>query len=147
MILFWASFMTLIAGGVGFAVRAGILGDWGRQFGFTQFDLGNITGAGLWGFPIAIIPLSFLADRVGYKPLMVIAFLLHLSSAIVTLAATAVFSAYGHDAAYWCLYIGTFIFSLGNGACEAFINPLTATLFPCARRTGSTCSTPVGRAA
>jgi MFS family permease len=133
MILFWASFLTLIAGGVGFAVRAGILGEWGKQFGFTQFDLGNITGAGLWGFPIAIIPLSFIADRVGYKPLMVLAFLLHVSSAVVTLAATYVYSAYGHDAAYQCLYWGTFIFSLGNGACESVINPLTATLFPRAK--------------
>ncbi len=133
MILFWASFLTLIAGGVGFAVRAGILAEWGKQFGFTQFDLGNITGAGLWGFPIAIIPLSFIADRVGYKPLMVLAFLLHVSSAVVTLAATYVYSAYGHDAAYQCLYWGTFIFSLGNGACESVINPLTATLFPRAK--------------
>ena len=133
MILFWASFLTLIAGGIGFAVRAGILAEWGKQFGFTQFDLGNITGAGLWGFPIAIIPLSLIADRVGYKPLMVLAFLLHAGSAVVTLAATYVYSAYGHDAAYQCLYWGTFIFSLGNGACESVINPLTATLFPRAK--------------
>ena len=133
MILFWASFLTLIAGGIGFAVRAGILVDWGKQFGFTQFDLGNITGAGLWGFPIAIIPLSFIADRVGYKPLMVLAFLLHASSAVVTLAASYVYTAYGHDAAYQCLYWGTFIFSLANGACESVINPLTATLFPRAK--------------
>ena len=136
MILFWASFLTLIAGGVGFAVRVNILIDWGKQFGFTQFDLGNITGAGLWGFPIAIIPLSFIADRVGYKPLMVLAFLLHVASAVVTLAAGYVYTAYGaagHDAAYQCLYWGTFIFSLGNGACESVINPLTATLFPRAK--------------
>jgi MFS family permease len=133
MILFWASFLTLIAGGVGFAVRAGILLEWGKQFGFTQFDLGNITGAGLWGFPIAIIPLSFIADRVGYKPLMGLAFFFHVASAVVTLAAGPIYTAYGHDAAYQCLYWGTFIFSLGNGACESVINPLTATLFPRAK--------------
>jgi MFS family permease len=133
MILFWASFLTLIAAGIGFAVRNGILGEWGKQFGFTQFDLGNITGAGLWGFPIAIIPLSFVADRIGYKPLMGIAFFFHVLSAVVTLAATPLYAAYGHDAAYQCLYWGSFIFSLGNGACEAVINPLTATLFPRAK--------------
>jgi len=133
MVLFWASFLTLIAGGIGFAVRAGILAEWGKQFGFTQFDLGNITGAGLWGFPIAIIPLSFVADRVGYKPLMGLAFFFHVASAVITLAATPIYAAYGHDAAYQCLYWGTFIFSLGNGACESVINPLTATLFPRAK--------------
>jgi MFS family permease len=39
-------------------------------------------------------------------------------------------TAYGKVGAYWCLYIGQFAFSLGNGTCEAVINPLTATLFP-----------------
>ncbi len=49
---------------------------------------------------------------------------------MVTLAATPVFEAYGKDATYWCLYVGMFMFSLGNGMCEAAINPLVATLYP-----------------
>jgi hypothetical protein len=48
--LFWASFLTLIAAGIGFSVRAAILKDWGQQFGFTQSELGSITGGGLFGF-------------------------------------------------------------------------------------------------
>ena len=31
-VLFWASFFTLIAAGMGFAIRGDILNDWGRQF-------------------------------------------------------------------------------------------------------------------
>ena len=50
MVLFWASFLTLIAAGMGFAVRGDILGDWGQEFGFTQTELGGITGGGLVGF-------------------------------------------------------------------------------------------------
>src|SRR6476620_5915532 len=92
--LFWASFLTLIAAGVGFSVRGAILGDWSRQFGFTQGELGAITGGGLVGFGITIIALSFVADRIGYGPLMFLAFLLHAASAVVTLAATPVFHAY-----------------------------------------------------
>jgi MFS family permease len=131
MIIFWASFMTLIAGGIGFTVRNALLASWGKQFAFTQFELGQITGAGLWGFPIAIIGLSFIVDRVGYGKVMVVAFVLHVLSAVVTLAATPVFQAVGNkDGAYWCLYLGSWIFSLANGACESVINPLTATLFP-----------------
>src|SRR4029078_6384115 len=61
---------------------------------------------------------------------MVIGFLLHASSAVVTFAATPVYESMGKDAAYWCLNIGMWLFALGNGACEAVINPLTATLFP-----------------
>src|SRR6516165_929536 len=86
--LFWASFLTLIAAGVGFSIRGAILGDWGKQFGFTQGELGGITGGGLIGFGITIIALSFVADWLGYGRLMVLAFLLHTLSAVVTLAAT-----------------------------------------------------------
>lgn len=124
--IFFASFMTLVAAGVGFGVRGGVLADLGGQFGFTKSDLGAITGGGLAGFGFTIIFFSFFADRVGYKPLLIGGFLLHLISAVVQVAATTM----SKDAAYQALYWGAFIFSLGNGLCEAAINPLTATLFP-----------------
>ncbi len=129
-ILFWASFLTLIAAGIGFSVRAAILKDWGQQFGFTQSELGTITGGGLIGFGLAIIFFSFCADRFGYGKLMLVAFLLYASSAVVTFAATPVYGMYGKDGAYMCLNVGMWLFALGNGTCEAVINPLTATLFP-----------------
>ncbi len=128
-VLFWASFCTLIAAGIGFSVRGFILKDWGNQFGFTQSELGTITGGGLIGFGIAIIFFSFCADQFGYGKLMLVAFLLHASSAIVTFAATPVYNAYGKEGAYICLTVGMWLFALGNGTCEAVINPLTATLF------------------
>lgn len=133
--LFLASFFTLIAAGVGFSVRGVILDDWAGQFGFTKAKLGEITGGGLVGFGITIIACSLIADRVGYKALMMLAFLLHVSSALVTFAATPVFEAMGkssagQDAAFQCLYWGAFLFSLANGVCESVINPLVATLYP-----------------
>jgi MFS family permease len=129
-ILFWASFFTLIAAGMGFSIRGDILNEWGRQFGFTQTDLGIITGQGLAGFGIAIIFFSFFADLVGYGKLMIVAFLLHVLSVALTLAAPLAFQQYGKDGAFYCLYLGAWSFSLANGTCEAVINPLTATLFP-----------------
>lgn len=128
--LFWASFITLIAAGIGFAIRGAILKDWAAQFGFTQNELGNITGGGLVGFGLTIIVLSFVADKVGYGPLMALAFLLHLSSVLVTVAATPIYNSMGREACYQCLWWGCFLFALGNGTCEAVINPLTATLYP-----------------
>jgi len=131
MFLFWASFFTLIAAGIGFSVRGvELLQDWGNQYGFTQTELGTISGGGLIGFGLAIIFFSFFADRFGYGKLMVVAFLLHVSSAVVTFAATPVFNQYGKDGAFYCLNLGMWLFALGNGTCEAVINPLTATLFP-----------------
>jgi MFS family permease len=129
-LLFWASFLTLIAAGMGFAIRGDIIGDWGREFGFTQTELGKITGQGLAGFGLTIIFFSFFSDLLGYGKLMVIAFLLHALSVALTLAAPFAFQVYGKEGAYWCLLLGAWAFSLGNGTCEAVINPLTATLFP-----------------
>jgi MFS family permease len=130
MVLFWASFLTLIAAGMGFSIRGDILADWGRQFGFTQTDLGIITGQGLAAFGLTIIFFSFIADLVGYGKLMIVAFLLHVLSVVLTLAAPMAFQAYRKDGAFYCLYLGAFSFSLANGTCEAVINPLTASLFP-----------------
>jgi MFS family permease len=128
--LFLASFITLVAAGIGFSIRSGILDDWGRQFGFTQTELGAITGSGLWGFALAVMVVSMIADRVGYGPLMFVAFALHVLAAVVTLAAGFVFTQYGKTQTFWLLYAGMSIFALANGTCEAIINPLTATLYP-----------------
>ncbi len=128
--LFIASFMTLIAAGVGFAIRGAILGAWSAEYGFTFTELGTITGGGLVGFGLIIIVSSLFVDKIGYKPLMMLAFVLHILSAFITFAASSVHAAYGKDATYYCLYIGMFMFAVANGLCEAVINPLTATLYP-----------------
>src|SRR5262249_7750984 len=69
-------------------------------------------------------------DLVGYGKLMIIAFLLHTLSVVLTLAAPFAFQQYGKEGAYYCLFLGAWSFSLANGTCEAVINPLTASLFP-----------------
>jgi MFS family permease len=128
--IFLASFLTLIAAGIGFAIRGAILEEWASQFGFTMFELGTITGGGLVGFGLVIIAASFFVDKVGYKPILFLAFLCHLGSAALTLAATPIFQSSGKAATYDCLYYGMFLFAIGNGLCEAVINPLVATLYP-----------------
>jgi len=135
--LLYAGFVAILAAGVGFSIRGGILGDWGAQFGFTQSDLGKITGGGLTGFGIIIILSSLIADRIGYGKLMLLAFVMHFLSAVVTLAATPLFEARvaadpvaAKAIAYQCLFWGMFMFAIGNGIVEAVVNPLVATLYP-----------------
>jgi len=135
--LLFAGFMAILAAGVGFGVRGGILGDWGSQFGFTQSDLGGITGGGLTGFGIIILLGALIADKIGYGKLLITAFVMHFLSAVITLAASPVYNSMkasdpvgAQHAAYWLLYIGMFMFAIGNGLCEAVVNPLVATLFP-----------------
>lgn len=129
-LIFLASFLTLIAAGMGFAIRGGLLGVWGQQYGFTQTELGLITGGGLIGFGVIILLVCLWVDVIGYKPLLIVAFIAHILSAVLTFAATPVFNAYGKDATFYCLSAGMWLFAIGNGLCEASINPLVATLYP-----------------
>lgn len=125
--LLWAGFTAILAAGVGFAIRGGILDNWGREFGFTGLQLGTIGGAGFTGFCFGIIIGGFVADKIGYGKLVVAAFLFHVLSAFVTFAAVEGTSP---EQAYTYLFWGTFIFAIANGTLEAVANPLVATLFP-----------------
>ncbi|MBL8848917.1 MAG: MFS transporter [Planctomycetaceae bacterium] len=125
--LLWAGFMAILAAGVGFAIRGGILDNWGREFGFTAGELGAIGGFGFTGFCFGIIIGGVVADKIGYGKLVIAAFLLHVLSAVVTFAPSATMS---KDMVRELLAWGTFIFSFANGTLEAVANPLVATLFP-----------------
>jgi MFS family permease len=124
--------MAILAAGVGFSVRSGILaqGQWASEYGFTQTELGAITGGGLTGFGIIILLSSLIADRIGYGRLMFAAFFMHAVSAALTLATGAAYAAGGKPLAFQCLFWGMFLFAIGNGIAEAVVNPLVATLFP-----------------
>jgi MFS family permease len=133
--LLWAGFFAIFASGVGFSVRAGILGIWGSEYGFTQTELGGITGGGLTGFGIIILLGSLVADRIGYGKLMGLALILHVATAVQTLLTGYIYTAFGggvagKDAAYWNLFVAMFLFSIANGVCETVVNPMVATLFP-----------------
>src|SRR5438045_1008966 len=79
--LLWAGFLAILAAGVGFAIRGGILSNWGAEYGFTGAELGQIAGGGFTGFCFGIIIGGVIADKVGYGKLVISAFLLHIISA------------------------------------------------------------------
>src|SRR4029078_8690425 len=85
--LLWAGFVAILATGIGFGVRGGILANWGAEFGFTSAQLGDLGGAGLTGFCFGIIIGGVVVDKIGYGKLVFTAFVLHLLSAFVTFAA------------------------------------------------------------
>ncbi len=132
-----ASFLTILVAGLGTAVRGGLLLEWGTAFGFTQTELGQITGGGFVGFGLVILVASAFLDRYGYKPFLMGAGVLHVLSVVVAIAATVIYNGsidtdpeFARAAAYFCLFWGVFIFAVANGICEAVINPLVATLYP-----------------
>jgi MFS family permease len=127
MRLLWAGFLAILAAGIGFGIRGGILANWAADFGFTGAQLGAIGGAGFTGFCFGIIIGGVVVDRVGYGKLVVAAFLFHVLSAFITFAAA---KGQSQATAYLFLYLGTFVFALANGTLEAVANPLVSTLFP-----------------
>lgn len=136
--LFTGCTVSLVASAFGFAVRAAILGEWRADFNLSGEQIGYLLGAGLFPFAITIILFSLIVDRIGNGVSMAIAFTLHVLSVVVTLAAPFALAgpgaspdaiAAGQQAGFTLLYIGTFIFALGNGTLEAVVNPVTATLY------------------
>jgi MFS family permease len=125
--LLWAGFVAILAAGVGFGIRGGILANWGADFGFNASQLGAIGGAGFTGFCFGIIIGGIIVDKIGYGKLVGAAFIFHVASAFVTFAAS---DGQTTETAYKWLYWGTFIFAIANGTLEAVANPLVATLFP-----------------
>jgi MFS family permease len=125
--LLWAGFVAILASGIGFAIRGGILDNWARDYGFSSAQSGAITGMGLTGFCFGIIIGGIVADKIGYGKLVAVAFLLHFSSAAICFIVT---QSTDPKTAFNLLYWGSFLYALANGTLEAVANPLVATLFP-----------------
>src|SRR5258705_13402041 len=85
--LLWGGFLAILATGLGFGIRGGILANWAAEVGFTGAQLGAISGAGFTGFCFGIIIGGVVVDRVGYGKLVIAAFLFHVLSAFITFAA------------------------------------------------------------
>lgn len=118
--LFWGCFTVLVASAFGFVFRSFLMDGWGTQFGLSKTQQGEIFGVSFWPFGISIVLFSLIIDKVGYKSAMIFAFACHCASVLLTILADG----------YWMLYIGTLLFALGNGAAEAVVNPVVATMYP-----------------
>ena len=118
-LLFWASFLGLLAAATGFVFRTMIPTMWEDTFQLTASDVGSLTGAALWPIAVTMILFSLLLDKIGYKVSMFCAFLLQSISVVLTI------SAKDYDAMWWaCICAG-----LGHGIVEAVINPLCASIY------------------
>jgi len=117
--LFLGCFIALVATAFGFAVRSNIQPLWAAEFQLTNEQVGYLGGVGLYPFAISIILLSLIVDKIGYNRAMAFAFFAHLASAVLTLTAQS----------FGMLYFATFLYALANGAVEAVINPVVATIY------------------
>lgn len=112
-------FAALVATSFGFVLRAMVIDDWGREFGLSETQKGELLGVGLWPFAISIVVVSLVIDRIGGRAAMWFGLACHVVAAATMIGADG----------YWSLYVGTFIVALGNGTIEAAINPAIATAY------------------
>ncbi len=118
--LFIASCLALVVTSMTFAIRAGMLGQLGIDFGLNTEELGWIAGTAFWGFPLAVIIGGALVDIIGMRKLMYAAFFSHVIGIVMTITAGG----------FWALFFSTLLIGIANGLVEAVCNPLIASMYP-----------------
>ena len=132
-----ASFLTLVAAGVGFATRGAAAPAWASEFNIDGGTFGSIMGAGFLGFGIFIFFGGMLVEFFGYKKLLILAVLLHIVSAVMLFAAPSMYAGWVEADAETAtervtslLWWSVCLFSVCAGLYEAVINPLVGQLYP-----------------
>ncbi len=115
--LFNASCFALITTALSFSIRAGILNQLGREYGFSAEQLGTINSMWFLGFPISMIIGGLIYNSVGGKKIMQFAFFAHAVGILLTIYS---------GGNYATLLISTLLIGLGNGCTEAACNPMIA---------------------
>ena len=128
-VLFWGCFFALVTTAFGFTARMFLINTWAGEFGLDSAQSGRLAGIGIWPFAVSIIGFSLIIDRIGYKVAMILAFLGHITWAVMGVSAYFVSKSGDKALAFQLLYWGSLILALGNGTVEAFINPVVATMF------------------
>lgn len=115
--LFNGSCFALITTAFSFSIRAGILAQLGKEYGFTAEQLGTINQMWFLGFPISMIVGGLIYHTVGAKKIMQFALFAHGVGILST-----IFS----GGSYIVLLLSTLLIGLGNGCTEAACNPMIA---------------------
>jgi MFS family permease len=118
--IFRISCIALIVTAMTFAIRAGILGELGQQYGLSGKELGWIASMAFLGFPLAMMFGGILYNAIGAKLIVWLAFIGHALGLVLTIFADG----------FWGLMISTFLIGIANGLVEAGCNPIIAQLFP-----------------
>ncbi len=133
--LMLASFLTLVACGMAMVTRGSMGLIWEREFNIGSQDFGSLLGAAFFGFGLVIFFGGLVTEKLGYKPVLIIAILLHLTSTVMLYFARPLYLSLAANPAeatsqtVTLLWYSFFLFSLGHGLYEAVINPLIGQLY------------------
>ncbi len=125
--LFFGICLALIPTGASFALVSNILVPLKQEFILTNFQVGLIGGAALWGMAISLLVMGPLLEVFGLKNGARMAFAGHLIGITLMIAAV---TRVGDPSAFWMLMAGAATLAAGNGMIEVTGNPLVAALYP-----------------
>jgi putative membrane-bound dehydrogenase-like protein len=125
--LFTGICLALIPTGASFALVSNILVQLKQEFILTNYQVGLIGGAALWGMAISLLVMGPLLETFGLKNGARMAFAGHLIGITLMISAAA---RAGDPAAFWMLMVGAATLAAGNGMIEVTGNPLVAALYP-----------------
>jgi fucose permease len=126
--LFVGICLALIPTGASFALISNVIGQLKEEFILTNYQVGLIGGAALWGMAISLLVLGPMLEGYGMKKGTVLAFVGHVLG--LTLLVSAVSLRHNPSAAFSLLMLGAILLACGNGMVEVVGNPLTAALYP-----------------
>ena len=125
--LFLGICLALIPTGASFALVSNILVQLKQQFILTNYQVGLIGGAALWGMAISLLVMGPMLEGFGLKNGARLAFLGHVAGITLMISAS---SRVGDPSAFWLLMAGAATLAAGNGMIEVTGNPMVAALFP-----------------
>src|SRR5687768_18199990 len=108
--LFFGTCLALIPTGASFALVSNILVPLKQEFILTNFEVGLIGGAALWGMAISLLVIGPMLEGFGLKNGTRMAFAGHLVGITVMIAAV---TRAGDPSAFWILMAGAAILAMG----------------------------------
>jgi fucose permease len=125
--LFFGICLALIPTGASFALVSNILIPLKQEFILTNYQVGLIAGAALWGMAISLLVLGPMLEAFGLKNGARFAFAAHVAGITLMIAAS---TQTGSPSGFWILMAGAATLAVGNGMIEVAGNPLVAALYP-----------------
>lgn len=125
--LFTGICLALIPTGLAFGLVSNILVQLKQEFILTNYQVGLIGGAALWGMAISLLLIGPMLEGFGLKNGARVAFAGHLAGITIMISALA---RAGDPSAFWILMLGAATLAAGNGMIEVTGNPLVAALYP-----------------
>ena len=117
--------LALVPTGASFALVSNILIPLKEEFILTNYQVGLIGGAALWGMAISLLVLGPMLEGYGLKNGARMAFAFHLVGITLLIAASGLV---GSPSAFWVLMTGAAVLAVGNGMIEVTGNPLATAL-------------------